>query len=71
MQVLKTTVKLRPGLNPYGRGWWSGWVVSCDSRVIVTSSSMRQWINEDVGNVMHWAKCTGGEGCYKSELVDD
>ena len=34
MQVLRTTIKLRPGLNPFGKGWWSGVVMSQDIAVL-------------------------------------
>lgn len=71
MQVLKTTVKLRPGLNPFSaRGWWSGWVLSRDGKIIATSPASKHWLGREVGEFMHWALCIGGESCYRSEFTD-
>lgn len=71
MQVLKTTVKLRPGLNPFSaKGWWSGWVTSRNGVIIQTSPASKHWQGRKVEEFMHWALCTGGPGCYKSEFTD-
>lgn len=69
MQVLKTTVKLRPGVNPWGKGWFSGWVISKNSRVVSSSPSLDRWLGCEVGEVIHAIQCMGGT--WKSEWVDE
>lgn len=71
MQILKTTVRFPPGENPYGEGWYSGWVQSRDSHVINSSPSMRRWIGAKIGDVVAWAYFIGGHECWSSEFIDE
>lgn len=73
MQVLKTTVKLRPQQHPAGpsTSWFSGWVLSRDSRVVKTSPSMSRFAGRPLSEVVHWAQCLGGDRATKSEFVDE
>lgn len=72
MQVLKTTVKLRPQQHPAGpsTSWFSGWVHSRDSRIIKTSPSLKRFEGHQLSELIHWARCLGGEKAVKSEFVD-
>ena len=71
MQVLRTTIKLRPGKHVFSeKGWWSGWVLSRSGVIFDTSPSCRYWQGQQIGAFMHWAQCAGGDRCWKSKYEE-
>lgn len=71
MQVLRVTVKLRPGTHAFSaNGWWSGWVLCRGSLIFDTSPSCKVWVGKPVSAFMHWAQCAGGEKCWKSNFEE-
>lgn len=59
MQVLKVHVKLNPGRNPFGKGWFAATVFSRDSKILLTSPRATHWLGRDVGEFMHHFQCLG------------
>ena len=59
MQVLKVHVKLNPGRNKFGKGWFSAIVFSRDGKIVLTSPAAKHWLGQDVGDFMHEFQCLG------------
>jgi hypothetical protein len=71
VQVLRVTVKLRPGVHRFSaNGWWSGWVLCHNGKIFDASPSCRFWLDKETSEFMHWCICAGGDSCWSSKYEE-
>ena len=69
MQVLKTTIKLRPAVNPYSETeFFSAWVLSRNSIIIDSSPAFKRFRGAFIGDVINWTTWRGGH--WSSQFVE-